>query len=299
MKTTKQPLVSVIMPVYNAGRFVEKAVESILAQTYKNIELIIVDDFSTDNTYSLLSSLAKKDRRIKLFRNEKNLGVSNTVKLTIDKATGEFLARMDADDVAFANRIYKQVDYLTAHTDVVAVGGQCQVIDEKGKVIGTKTFPTDFKSIYRYIFEFVPLQQPTLMIAVKRLPHDFMFYRDGMNTAEEIELIFKLFQYGKVENSPDILLKYRIHTTNTSFKNVKKTFFLTLISRVRAVLLFGYKPTLRGIIVTIMETVLVFLLPKSAILKLYSRVRHLSTRKATLSKAVKSRVKSLALQTLL
>ena len=299
MKTQKQPLVSVIMPVYNAERHVEKAVESILSQTYKNIELVVVDDFSTDNTYPLLMALAKKDKRIKLSRNEKNLGVSNTVKRTIDKATGEFLARMDADDVAFANRIHKQVEYLTLHTDVVAVGGQCQVIDEKGNIIGTKTFPTEFEAIYRYIFEFVPLQQPTLMIAVKRLPHDFMFYRDGMNTAEEIELIFKLFQYGKVENLPDTLLKYRIHTTNTSFKNVKKTFFLTLISRVRAVLLFGYKPTLRGVIVTLMETLLVFMLPKSVLLKLYSRVRHLSKRKATLSKAVKSRVKSLAFQTLL
>lgn len=296
---TKQPLVSVIMPVYNAGRFVEKAVESILSQTYRNIELIAYDDFSTDDTYFILSKIAKKDKRIKLFRNEKNLGVSNTVKRAIDNASGDFLARMDADDIAFPTRLQKQVDFLESNRDVVGIGAQCQVIDEKGKIIGAKSFPTEFKDIYRYIFEFVPLQQPTLMIAVKRLPHDFQFYRDGMNTAEEIELIFKLFQYGKVENLPDTLLKYRIHSTNTSFKNVKKTFFLTLLSRARAVILFGYQPTVRGIFVTIAETILVFLLPKSVLLMLYSRVRHLSHRKATLSKAVKSKVKSLALQSLL
>lgn len=286
----RSPLISVVMPVYNAGDFLVESINSILRQTYQNIELVIVDDASTDHSWKILESFAKKDKRIKLFRNRKNMGVSLTVKKAISKAKGQFLARMDADDIARSSRLKKQVDYLFSHPEVVAVGGQCQVIDIKRKIIGEKKFPIEFKDIYKSIFTFIPIQQPTLMVNRSKLPKDFQYYQDGMNTAEEVELLFKLFQYGRVENLPEYLLQYRLHGNNTSLKNLRLTFLLTLLSRVKAIFQYDYKPTFLGVISTLIQTGLVLLLPQNITLWLYKKIKHL-----TASQKDKSSIKSIRL----
>ncbi len=206
-----------------------------------------------------------------------HLGVSETVKLTIEKSEGKFIARMDADDISLPSRLKVQVNYFRENPKIVALGGQCQVINAQGEVIGKKEFPKEFKDIYRYIFKFIPVQQPTLMIAKERLPKDFMFYRDGMNTAEEVELLFKLFTYGEVENLTQTLLRYRIHSSNTSFQNLRQTFLLTLLSRIRAVFIYKYKPTLTGILATLAQFILVLILPEKITLWLYEKIRNLSS----------------------
>ena len=246
----KKPKISVIMPVYNAGSYLSHAIESILNQTYQDFEFIIVDDGSTDGSWEILNEYARKNKKIKLFRQSKNYGISVTARKAILKTKGNFIARMDADDVALPSRLEKQISYLRTHKKTVAVGGNCILIDRNGDHVGIKTFPAKFNEIYRYIFEFVPLQQPTLMIAKKRLPKNFQYYIDGMNTAEEVELIFKLFLHGKVENLKDYVLLYRLHENNTSLIDVRKTFILTLYARLRAVIKYGYKPSLAGIITT-------------------------------------------------
>lgn len=261
------------MPVYNAGPFLSDAIKSILSQTCRNFEFIIVDDASEDSSWQITQDIARKHKQIKATRNPKNLGVSETVKKAISLAKGEFLARMDADDVALPVRLEKQVKYLLKHKETVAIGGQCLLIDKDGDIVGEKTFPTAFSDIYKYIFKFIPVQQPTLMIARRRLPREFKYYRDGMNTAEEVELLFKLFQYGKVENLPDTLLMYRLHDKNTSLLNIRKTFLLTLLARVKGVLLYGYKPTLSGVVVTLLQTGVALLLPRKLALFLYKKLR--------------------------
>ncbi len=275
MKNIKQnnPLVSVVMPIYNVEAYLPQAINSILSQSYRNIEFIIVDDASTDNSYAIARSFAARDKRIRVYRNKVNSGISITAKKCLSYARGEFIARMDGDDIALPERFAKQIKYLQTHPETVAVGGQCLLIDKDGTIVGQKNFPTEFEDIYKYIFRFVPLQQPTLMINTALLPADFQYYRDGMNTAEEIELIFKLFMYGKVENLNDVLLMYRVHNGNTSFKNIKKTFFLTIISRVQAVFEYNYKPDFVGIITTLAQTLMVLFLSNKSIFMIYSIAR--------------------------
>lgn len=279
IKKETKPLVSVVMPVYNAAAYLSQAVDSILNQTYKNFEFIIIDDASRDGSYAILKDYAKKNKKIKIFRNKKNSGVSEAAKKAISKTKGEYLARMDADDISLPYRIEKQVAYLEKNKGTVALGGQCALIDTDGSVIGSKTFPTKFEDIYKYIFEFIPLQQPSVMIAKKRLPKNFEYYRNGMNTAEEVELIFKLFLYGKVENLKDTILKYRLHGKNTSLIDVKKTFFLTLLSRLKAVLYYNYKPGFSGIAITLLELLVVSVLPSRAVLVIYKILRTFNTYK--------------------
>lgn len=273
------PLVSVVMPVYNAGNFLHDSIQSILDQDYKDFEFIIVDDASTDNSWKIIKDFKKKDKRIKCFRFKKNLGVTSAVKFAIAKTKGRFLARMDADDIAHPKRLKQQVEYLLNNPQLVAVGTQCYLIDEKNKIIGEKKFPIKFEEIYSYILKFIPLQQPTLMINRSKLPKDFQFYNNRFNTAEEIELIFKLFQYGKIENLEKKLHYYRLHQSNSSLKEPKKTFFLTLLSRIKAIFLYGYKPSLEGIIFTIAQTIVVAFLPNFLIIKLYWFLRNNNKKK--------------------
>lgn len=268
---SKSPLVSVVMPVRNAGNFLAEAITSILNQTYKNIELIIVNDASTDTTSKILTLL--KDKRVRIFKNKKRLGVTATANIAISKARGIFIARMDGDDIANPKRIEKQVKFLNDHKNVVAVGGQCELIDAYGETFGTKDFPLTNLKIRKMIFSSVPIQQPTLMVARMRLPENFVWYDENYSSAEELELLFKLFKLGEVRNLNEYLLKYRIHKGNTSLKNPKKTFFLTLKTRLLAISKYGYRPTFGGVVATVAQTILVIMIPNSWIYPIYSMLR--------------------------
>jgi glycosyltransferase involved in cell wall biosynthesis len=266
-----RPLISVVMPVHNAGSFLLEAVESILNQTYKSLELIIVNDASNTDTSGILSSF--KDKRIRVFKNKRRLGVTKSANLAIGKAKGEYIARMDGDDIASLDRIEKQVNFLSKNKDVVAVGGQCELINSNGIKIGEKRFPFGNDEIRKMIFSSVPLQQPTLMVNTKLLPGNFIWYDEDYSSAEELELLFKLFEFGEVRNLKDYLLKYRIHKGNTSLRNPKRTFFLTLKTRFLAITKYGYRPTFVGIVTTVAQTVLISFLPEAWIYPIYSIVR--------------------------
>lgn len=268
-----QPLVSIVMPVYNAGKFLGEALESMLGQTYTNWELFCFDDLSTDNSWEILKKFAKKDKRIQVFHNGHHRGVAGAANEALKRARGIYIARMDADDVSLPDRLEIQLAFLESHRDVVAVGGQCEIINARGKQTGVKLFPTDPNQVYKMIFSSIPLQQPTLMVAKKRLPKDFVWYKEGMRTAEEVELLFKFLQVGKVVNVPETVLQYRIHGNNVSLIDPKKTFFYTIKARLAAVAKYGYKPTLSGWMITLMQSVAVFVLPSSLIYPLYFWLR--------------------------
>jgi hypothetical protein len=115
------------------------------------------------------------------------------------------------------------------------------------------------------------------MIDRARLPKNFKFYIDGMNTAEEVELFFKLFKHGHVENINQFLLKYRIHSTNTSFRNLRETFLLTLVSRIKAIYAHNYSPTAKDVLVNLVQLAIVSLFPEKFVLWMYRAVRRINT----------------------
>jgi glycosyltransferase involved in cell wall biosynthesis len=270
---TNQPLISIIMPVYNPGQFLLPALESIINQTHSNWELIAVDDASTDNSYQILKNYAQKDKRIQVFRNKVNSGVSKTANFALQKAQGQFIARMDSDDVMYPSRLEKQVKFLLKNPDTVLVGGQCLLINEQGLKIGEKRFPTNFQNIKKMIFWNIPVQQPTTMVNTALLPKDFVWYDNQFTSAEEVELLFKFFKLGKVANLKSYLLKYRIHGKNTSLINPKETFYLTFKSRIKAVYKYGYIPSAKGIFISLAQLMVVTFLPEKAIYPIYSFIR--------------------------
>jgi glycosyltransferase involved in cell wall biosynthesis len=271
MKTNK-PLITVYMPVFNAAEFLDQSIQSILTQTFSDFEFIIVDDASTDDSWKIIKSYAKKDSRIIAFKNHINLGVSLTSNIAISKARGKFLARMDADDISLPQRFEKQVNYLKKHSQTVAVGTQCFMIDRNNQIIGNKNFPTQFKKLAKMIFWAIPIQQPSMMVNLSKLPHNFVWYSPTKNSAEEVDLMFRFMLYGQINNLPNSLLFYRHLDTSLSHKNPKNTFNLTIKSRLAAIKL-GFRPTFSAIILNLCQIIIISLLPNSLINQIWSSLR--------------------------
>jgi len=271
-KTTQQ-LISIIMPVYNTASFLPAALQSIKQQTHRNWELILIDDHSTDGSWRVAQQFAQKDKRIKVFRNKTNRGVSYSANRAIKLAKSQFIARMDSDDVAAPKRLALQLAYLQKHPQVIAVGGQCDVINEHNQVIGHKRFPTQPAQVSRMLFSFASMQQPTMMVNTALLPQNFHWYEDGLATAEEHELLFRLLQHGQLANLPHKLLDYRMHSSNISSRHPKKDFWQVARARWNAVFKHGYTPNLRGFLTTLAQAVLVISLPESLLYQLYTKLR--------------------------
>src|SRR5579859_558580 len=194
-RTQKQPLVSVIMPVYNAAGFLAAAIDSILKQTYENLELIIVDDASTDKSWKIIQKYTKRyPKKIHSHQTTKqtNAAGNGAMNYGFQFAKGEFIARMDADDIAHPKRIAKQVAYLLAHPDTIVLGTQAKVIDKKGKVIGQKIMPTSHNDIYRQYGIFHPMIHPSVMINRKLLPKQKGVYSMKFNVNDDYYTFFKL-----------------------------------------------------------------------------------------------------------
>ena len=278
------PFISIVMPVYNAAEFLDQNLSSIIKQSYQNWELIAVDDWSTDNSYKILQKYAQKDKRINVYRNGKHRGVAGAANLALARAKGQFIARMDADDVMHINRLEKQVKFLVKNPQVVAVGSQCRLINEQGKAIGVKLFPLQNKKLVDMLFCSVPIQQPAMMVNSALLPSEFEWYQLEYNTAEEVDLLFKFIQYGKLANLPEKLLYYRIHKQNTSLKDPKKTFYLTFLTRIRAIRKYNYSPSIKAILINMAQLFFVFILPQKWIYPVYNFLRSFKLKKIKLPK---------------
>lgn len=269
MKQTTKPTISILLPVYNAGKFLRVALNSILKQTYSNFELIIVNDASTDDSLSILKTFANKDARIRLFTNTTNQGISYSLNRALRYAKADFIARMDADDIMFPDRLEKQLSYLQLHPYVVVVGGQCQVINYRGRVTGQKLFPVRHEDIYQLAFNRAPLQHPAIMVNRALLPKNFSWYQTNYIPAEDLELFFRLFKYGRFANLPDFVLKYRRHKHNTSLINPFKTYQMAQKIRSLAVSRYSYTPNLHARILNLVQKLIVSFMPKHLIYPLY------------------------------
>ncbi|MBV8781275.1 MAG: glycosyltransferase [Phycisphaerae bacterium] len=209
------PTVSVLMPVFNAERYIAAAIESILAQTFSDFELIVIDDGSSDQSLAILKSYAAKDNRIRLV-SRANTGHSRAINEMLAMANGKYLARMDGDDICMPDRFQRQVDCLNAHPDVVAVGGAVQWIDQDGDAIRMFSVGETHEEIDAAHLAGVggAISHPAAMFR-----RDAMLavggIREETHLAEDIDLFLRLAEIGKLMNLPDVVLKWRLHPAST------------------------------------------------------------------------------------
>jgi glycosyltransferase involved in cell wall biosynthesis len=200
--------VTVLLCVHNDGRYLPESVGSLLAQTFTDFELLVIDDGSTDGAADFLRTLA--DPRVRVVRNETNLGLTRSLNIGLDEATGTYVARMDADDVALPRRLEKQLDFLEANPDVGVLGTSRTLIDEGGNFVAEAPALPDDRSIRRKCLLGNPLAHPTVMLRRDVFDRHGLRYDERYATAQDYELWTRLLPLTKAANLPEPLLRYRL-----------------------------------------------------------------------------------------
>ncbi len=216
--------VSVVMPVYNGEKFLRKAIDSILTQTYDNFEFIIVNDGSTDKTSEILESY--KDCRIKVLKNEINKGVIFSLNRGIRYSTGAYIVRMDADDISLPKRIEKQVNFMEENKDIdmCSCGGK-YFISRCPFIYKTLTSIADPEEIKSSLVFRCCIMHPGVIIRSETLRKKGLYYEEPYKTVEDFALWQRFAEVGKISNMPEVLLKYRVVSnsiTRTSNKDMNK-----------------------------------------------------------------------------
>lgn len=207
--------VSILMPVYNAERYLSEAINSILAQTFKDWELIIINDGSTDNSEKIIRNY--HDSRMYYIRNSENLKLIKTLNKGIDYCHGKYIARMDADDSCFPERLRYQVEFLDNNPDYIMCGTNATVVDGHYQTTGKiRNLPDD--NLLQIGLLFSPsFIHPSVMIRREVLEKNR--YDEEYKHVEDYELWCRIARQGKVANLQKDLLAYRWHDTNVSVLN--------------------------------------------------------------------------------
>jgi glycosyltransferase involved in cell wall biosynthesis len=203
------------MPVYNGGRYLREAVESVLRQSCADFEFVIIDDGSTDGSGAVLTEYARGDARIRLVQRE-NRGLVFSLNEGIAEARSGIIFRMDADDICRPDRLRLQLDFLDRHPEIVCVGGTWDVIDERGRHLTTLQPPLEDAEMQAgALAGHAPLCHPTA--AFRRGPFERVGgYRPEAFPAEDLDLWLRLGEIGKLANLPDVLIAYRLHNNSIS-----------------------------------------------------------------------------------
>lgn len=211
MKEQDYPLVSVIMPAYNTEKYISEAINSILNQTYKNFELFIIDDCSTDRTVEIIKAYV--DARIRFIYNEKNYGLVYSLNKCINLAKGKYIARMDSDDISLPERLCEQVEYMELKPDVSIIGTAFRYSDSKEVV----QHPEGDDLIKIQLLNNTAFGHPTVMIRKNDLINNYLVYDHSFLPAEDYELWTRMAEKGlKMANLSTIGLIYRRHNSQIS-----------------------------------------------------------------------------------
>lgn len=241
MQTSKEPLVSVVMVTRNADRFLREAIESILGQTFRDFEFIIVDFGSTDTSRDIASSYAAKDSRIRLSEIP-NCGLAEARNAVCALATGRYIAIQDADDISLPSRLKVEVDFMEKHPEVGLLGGAVQRIDQNGKYLSTADdHPTEDQEIRLVLREWNTFCQP----AVVMLREAFVRvggYRAAFPNAEDYDLWLRISEYYQCANLKEVVLKYRIHPHQMTRRKRSEQLLCTLAAQASASLRRAGKP---------------------------------------------------------
>jgi glycosyltransferase involved in cell wall biosynthesis len=210
------PLISVVMPVRNLGRYVGPSIESVLSQTCRDFEFLIVDDGSTDGTAELLERYAKRDPRIHILRGPCD-GISKALNLGLAQSRGRYIARMDGDDLCLPQRLEKQAGFLEQNPQHVLVGCRCTLIDPDGRPICEKA---DIKPSHEQIESLLlrmkwPIVHPAIMVRADAIAK-VGGYDESYRIVQDHDLFLRLAEAGKLANLQEILFLYRQHFKSTT-----------------------------------------------------------------------------------
>lgn len=264
--------ISVLMTAYNAEKYIQDSIESIRKQTYKNFEFLILDDGSYDNTYKIAKSYEKKDKRIKVYKNNRNKNIAPSRNLLLKKSKGEFIAWADADDISTPDRLKLEFEYLKKHPEVGIVGGYLRIFNEKGK-LSLRKFAEDDTSLRKLIFRYSPVAQPSAMIR-REVFHYIGLYNKNLSPAEDIDMSFRIGTKYAFANLQQVVLKYRDYTKSQTYIHLKKIELLTIKTRLKYIFHPRYTFYLLDLFYNIAQMVTILIMPAKIRIILFNKFRN-------------------------
>src|SRR5579872_359540 len=224
------PPLSVVLPVYNAARFLMSALDSILSQDFREFECIAINDGSTDQSPCLLEEYQKRDPRVRVVH-QRNIGLVETLNRGISLARAPLIARMDADDICLPGRFMTQMQYFKGRNDLGVLGGQIQLIDERGHLLRTVDYPAGGKELELFLYRGSPVAHPAVMLR-KVAVQEAGLYRRAFKHAEDYDLWLRVHEAGyAIENLKVPLIGYRQHTENVSVVHRREQALATLAAQ--------------------------------------------------------------------
>ena len=201
--------VSVIMAVYNGSSTLERSVGSIIDQSFRDWELVVVDDGSSDDTPLILARMAKADQRIKVHSNSSNLGIGASLNVAWRKSACDLIARMDADDVSLRHRLERQVEFMADHPDVSILGTAVELVDRSGNGLGLEYRPENHNDIVARLFHEIPVFHPTVMMR-RHFLAAMGGYDERLRRAEDLDLWLRSYRRFRFHNLREVHLRYRV-----------------------------------------------------------------------------------------
>lgn len=226
------PALSVVMSVFNGQAYLAEAVDSILSQTFHDFEFIIINDGSTDRTAAILADYIRRDARIRVISHE-NKGRATSLNIGIQEAQSDYIARMDADDVALPHRFQEQFEFLESHPEVGVLGGATALIDSKGRVVGTIRSPLEDSEIRAAMASYNPMRHPTVVMR-KKIATSVGGYRRQFLDADDYDLFLRMGELCRIANLDGILVRYRVHREQVSLRNAEHQFICVVAASAAA-----------------------------------------------------------------
>jgi glycosyltransferase involved in cell wall biosynthesis len=214
MEGARMALVSVVMANYNGEQFLDSAVESILTQTYEDLELVIVDDGSTDGSRDIVARHARRDRRVRAVLLD-HCGLVKALNHGCGLAAADFIARLDSDDIAKSDRLSKQLTYMLSNPDIALVGGAVECIDVRGNTLFIMNWPSQRDGLHDYLLSDCHVSHTTVLFR-KHVFWKIGGYRLAYADAEDYDLFLRMSDHHLVDNLPDVLCQYRLHANQIS-----------------------------------------------------------------------------------
>jgi glycosyltransferase involved in cell wall biosynthesis len=240
------PLVSILLPIHNSSGFLPECLKSLINQRYSAIEIIAIDDCSKDNSFKILKEFAKKDKRIRVYKNIKRYGMAVTFNRLAKKSKAKFIAIMGASDISSVDRIKKQMNFVIKNQETAVVGCQCVFIDKKNKHIRKSDFPYENNFIYQSPLHGISMQFETVLINRNLLPKDILKFDVNSKPFMYSDLLMKLLPYGKFANLKKSLY-YRRSNPTAYPSDLRKHFPSLLKLWFRSIFSYDYHPSLRSL----------------------------------------------------
>lgn len=259
------------MPAYNAEKYISEAIESILNQTFKGFEFIIIDDCSTDKTWEIVQDFAKKDDRVVAFRNLENMNVSFTRNRGVKLSNGEYIVWADADDISLPERIETQLKFIDQNPDIGLCGSFIEFFGD-GQTRSVRKYFQHDKELKDLIFRQNPIAQPACIMRKEIL--DRVNGYNNFALSEDLDVFFRMGEVSKFGNVQKILVRYRVHESSLTNSRLKEMELSTLRIRWHYAKSKFYNYRVLDLLFNLLQYLSIYLLPAKMKIQLFNLIRN-------------------------